>query len=381
MRSRGLRFALVGLFLLAQAATGWKLWTTERERDARQEAVRTSEAAARRLLAGVADLRATQQAYVVAGQGETYWLGRVTTLLDALRASLADARRAAANPAAAQALDAAADLLDAFAKTDEQVRGFLKSNQRLMASDLIFGESAETTASCAARIEEAVAQGAADQGQWLRRTRTIEAGVVAAAAAVGLVCLLLLVSYPQTSRPLDTLGLTDSTPPALPLPAPPSGPAPDLGAVATLCGEFSRLGDPAALPSLVKRTAAVLNASGIIVWMVNPTTRALQPVLSHGYSELALARIGELAPDEDNATAETFRTGEARVVKGSGGTHGAIVAPLVTPAGCVGVLAAEIRNGGETNKTSQAIAAIVAAQLASLTSSSPAPSEADRQSK
>jgi len=373
MRSRGLRFALVALFLLAQAAAAWRLWTTEREREARQNAVRTFEASARRLLAGALDLRAAQQGYVAAGQGEAYWLARVTTLTDALRAGLADARRAATSQAAAQALDAAADLLNAFVKTDEQARGFLKSNQQLMASDLIFGESAEAAASCTARIEQAAAYEAADHDQWLRRARTIEAWVVAAAAAAGLVCLLLLLPSGRPSQPAEVLGLADAPAPAAPSPAPTPGAVSDLAEVAKLCGEFGRLGDPAALPALVRQTAAVLHASGIIVWMVNPATRALQPVLSHGYSELALARIGELSPDEDNATAEAFRAGEARIVKGGSGTLGAIVAPLVTPAGCVGVLAAEIRNGGETSKANQAIAAIVAAQLASLTSATPAP--------
>jgi hypothetical protein len=95
-------------------------------------------------------------------------------------------------------------------------------------------------------------------------------------------------------------------------------------------------------------------------------------VLSHGYSELALARIGELASSEDNATAEAFRTGTTRVVDASGGTNGAIAVPLVTPTGCVGVMAAEIRNGGEKRAASQAIATILAAQLASLASASPA---------
>jgi CHASE3 domain sensor protein len=373
MRSRGLRFALVGLFVLAQAVAGWRLWTAERERETRQEAARTFDAAARRLLAGVADLRSAQQAYVVAGQGEAYWLGRVTTLLAAFRAGLADARTAATSPAGAQALETAADLLTTFAKTDEQVRGFLRSDQRLMASDLIFGESTETLASCAARIEEAQAHGAADQGRWLQRTRSVETWILGGAAAVGLVCLLLLVPLPQGQAPRSadvprSTGLLASAPP---LPAPAHGAAPDLTALARLCGDFSRAGDPAVLPALVRQAAAVLNASGVIVWMVNPTTRSLQPVLTYGYTELALARIGELAPDEDNATAESFRTGEARIVKAGNTTNGAIVAPLVTPAGCVGVLAAEIRNGGEMSAGNQAIAAIVAAQLASLTSSSP----------
>jgi hypothetical protein len=40
--------------------------------------------------------------------------------------------------------------------------------------------------------------------------------------------------------------------------------------------------------------------------------------------------------------------------------------PLVTPTGCVGVMAAEVRHGGERHDTKLAAAAIVAAQLATL---------------
>jgi len=47
-------------------------------------------------------------------------------------------------------------------------------------------------------------------------------------------------------------------------------------------------------------------------------------------------------------------------------SNGAIAAPLVTPAGCVGVMAAEVRHQGEKDSTKLAAAAIVAAQFATL---------------
>jgi len=53
-------------------------------------------------------------------------------------------------------------------------------------------------------------------------------------------------------------------------------------------------------------------------------------------------------------------------VKADAVSDGAIAAPLVTPAGCVGVMATEVRNGGEQEAARLAAAAIIAAQLATL---------------
>ena len=47
-----------------------------------------------------------------------------------------------------------------------------------------------------------------------------------------------------------------------------------------------------------------------------------------------------------------------------GGAKGAIVAPILGAQGCIGALSAEIRGGGEASESVQALAAIVAAQLA-----------------
>ena len=51
---------------------------------------------------------------------------------------------------------------------------------------------------------------------------------------------------------------------------------------------------------------------------------------------------------------------------------GAIVAPIITGEGCVGVLAAEMRRGAERDEATQAVAAILAAQLATFVTAVPA---------
>jgi hypothetical protein len=63
-----------------------------------------------------------------------------------------------------------------------------------------------------------------------------------------------------------------------------------------------------------------------------------------------------------------------RTVSGDAGANGAIVAPLMAPAGCHGVLAAELRHGGEGKKAVRALVTILAAQLAVAVSAAPASS-------
>jgi hypothetical protein len=378
MMNRSARLAVVAVVILAMGGATWKTWTLERERGARLSAGRKFEATMRSLAAGLADLRASQQAYVADGQSEGSGFGRAASALSSLRTGLAAARNSAASADAGQSIRAATDLLASFEKIDEQARSLVRSEQRLMASDLIFGDGASTIAALAARLDESQAREAADTDRQLGHLRTFEAAVAAAASVIALVGLLLLLPsggaarQPETPTSLARVHeIPTVVPPPAPPPLPPPVPAPDLEGVARLCMELGRVGDPSALPRLVEGAASLLNASGLIVWMVDPKGGALQPVLSHGYSEASLTRIGKLASDEDNVTAEAFRTGKARMAEGSSSTNGAIAVPIITPTGCVGVLAAEIRHGGEKNTTTQAIAAIFAAQLASLSSSSP----------
>jgi hypothetical protein len=125
------------------------------------------------------------------------------------------------------------------------------------------------------------------------------------------------------------------------------------------------------LTSLLARVADVMDASGLVVWIGSVAGADLRPVLAHGYSERALARMTAVPRTGDNAAAAAYRTGAMQIVLARPGTSsGALVAPLLTPEGCIGALTAEIKGGSETSDTVQALAAIFAAQLASLLASS-----------
>ncbi len=150
-----------------------------------------------------------------------------------------------------------------------------------------------------------------------------------------------------------------------------SPPEPDLAAAAHLCTELGRVLETRDVAPLLEGAAKILNAVGLIVWIWDPHGTALRPALAHGYSDDVLAQMPEVRPDADNATATAFRSAQTRVVNGSDLASGAVVVPLMTPGGCGGVLAVELRHGREQSESVRALAMIFAAQLATLVGFAP----------
>jgi transcriptional regulator with XRE-family HTH domain len=146
----------------------------------------------------------------------------------------------------------------------------------------------------------------------------------------------------------------------------PAPPEPDLGAVAHLCTEFGRVQTADDVQPLLEEAANILEATGLIVWIWDATAAELRPALVHGYSDRVLAQLPPVGRDADNATAAAFRSATARVIEGSDRTSGALVLPLLTAAGCAGVLAVELQSGRRSMQPARAVATIFAALLAQL---------------
>ena len=104
----------------------------------------------------------------------------------------------------------------------------------------------------------------------------------------------------------------------------------------------------------------------LIVWVWDPQATELTPALSHGYSSKVLAQLPRVRRDADNATAAAFRSAQTSVVDGGTLGSGALAVPLMTPAGCVGVLAIELPLDGAQRDSARALVTIFAAQLARL---------------
>ena len=146
----------------------------------------------------------------------------------------------------------------------------------------------------------------------------------------------------------------------------PASSKPDLLAVARLCTELGRVENTDDVQAQLHEAAGILDAIGVIVWVWDEIAAGLRPALAHGYSDKVLVQLPTVRPDADNATAAAFRSGELCAINGRDDTSGALVAPLLTPGGCVGVLAVELPHGSEQKSSVRAVVTIIAAQLAQL---------------
>lgn len=139
-----------------------------------------------------------------------------------------------------------------------------------------------------------------------------------------------------------------------------------MWAVADVCTKLGCAREAHELRSALEDASRILDAAGLILWMPDARRATLTPVFAHGYSDEMLARLPVLFTDADNATAAAFRTQTTCMVNASHSRHGAVVAPLLTPNGCTGVLALELRNGAEQREEVRASVAILAAQMSTL---------------
>ena len=141
--------------------------------------------------------------------------------------------------------------------------------------------------------------------------------------------------------------------------------SPVLKTAAQLCTDFARVQDVNDVQRLLARASDAMDAAGLVVWLGDGEGADLQPVLTQGYSAETRARLPNVPRAADNAAAAAYRSGHVQIVRSKpGGSGGAIVAPILGAQGCFGALSAEIRSGGEASESVQALAVIVAAQLA-----------------
>jgi hypothetical protein len=323
---------------------------------------------------------------VAAGQGAAFWMPKVGALTEEVARQIDDLRSVAASTNGRGLLMESAATVTEFSNVDRRVRDYIGSGQMLMAGDVVFTEGGETVRSAARQVEASrlAELQALDTSEATLRRR--EAMAIAGATAFSL--LIMIVLSFASPRPSETAAAAEGTEVAAPAaggltlrvsrdgsasarPAERTssafatrGSAPMLKAAADLCTEFGRVNDRADLPRLMARAADVLDASGLVLWLGNPSGADLRPILAHGYPEHVLARMSTVARSADNAAAAAYRTGAMQIVlKRPGVSNGAVVAPLLSPEGCIGALTAEIIGGSETSDGVQAMAALLAAQL------------------
>jgi hypothetical protein len=418
MQSRAMRLILAAVCCIAGGATATFLLYSEQQITERRAAERVFDQRAREATEALADVRAAQQAYVAAGQGVAFWMSKVDATMDTVGNTLVMLRQSATDAAAKAALEETGTTLHEFSAVDKRIRDYLKSGAQLMAADIIFTEGGEAAAGAARQVESARLEQHRNLDRFEGARRRQDAQALAGAAGLVTLIVVALALLPRQAaaradlaspgppiaprEPIapgkavpwmttdETLPSTDETPPmwreAPPEPQPAeiarpvdvskraAGPA--LKAAAALCTEIGRVSDSQELRSLIGRAADMLDASGLMLWMRTEAGDELRPAVAHGYDPQMIARIPSVPRSANNAAATAYRTATLQIVLSRpGSAKGAVVAPMVSADGCIGVLSAEIRDGGEASETVQALAAIIAAQLAGVLGSTPATDE------
>jgi hypothetical protein len=376
--------------LLALGAAAFFVNQTERQVTAVRVAERAFDASARALVNDLADLRIFQAAYMAAGQDAEHWKGKVAESIpdvsNAIVALESDARGEGTRTALAKARSQIVE----FGNVDQRAREYLKSGQPLMAGDVIFseGDSAANDASKDVHAARAAEWQAAEAMEADLRKR--QATALAGAAGVMVVALFLLALISPRAKAVpeaESLSIAHAASaapksasdaePSVRAPgthyvtARPAGPV--LRAASQLCTDLGRVSDLDELTSLIGQAADVMDASGIVIWVASADGTYVQLALSHGYAPQVTARMSRIMRSADNAAAAAYRTGQMQIVLARPGeSNGAVVAPLLSADGCIGALSAEIRGGGESSESVQALAAIFAAQLSGVLNTTPA---------
>lgn len=379
MQKRYARLTVMALLLASGLTAAYFLWAIDQRSNTSVASQAEVSARLARMSETIAGIGAAQQSYVAPGQLDEPWFERTSTLKAQLSNDIEQARASLGSIGAAEALQGLAASTEALMAADARTRQNLQLGQELMASDVIFSDGRNILDAMIAGLRDLqAAEHAYHRAELsaLSRQRWIALGATALFWVAG---LFALVTIPAASTPAAESqsarvpGEDSPKTPAEQRPRVEPRPSIDLASAASLCTDFSRVTTTAALPDLLGRTARVLDASGVILWM--SAGEQLFPVMGHGYRPDMLARLGPIARNADNGAAAAWRTQQLTIVGATGPTdNGAIVAPLFGLHACIGVLAAEVRHGGEYNPATQALATIIAAQLATVVPAWPAPS-------
>ena len=133
-----------------------------------------------------------------------------------------------------------------------------------------------------------------------------------------------------------------------------------------ICSDLSALADPGALEGALARVSTLLNATGLIVWVASNDSGSLVAGRDHGFDPKLVARIGRIARDSANLTAAAFRENAPKISAATATAPAALAVPMCGPTGPAGVLSVELKAGQVVDEAKVALAAIIAAQLATL---------------
>ncbi len=432
MRSLTARLFLIAVASLASAGATFYLFRTERPIAERRAGIAAFDRTARSAMLSLEGARAAQLAYVAEGQGSAIWQPTVAAALSEVPGEVDSLRALSADVDARAMLVEAAARLRSFADVDTRALEYLDAGETLMASDLVFTEGAQAVAAAIELVDSAWRREIESLGA-AERAHRLTSAYIAGGGAGFLLLLLFVLAMPAPPAARATgqepRGASDSAPgldlrfrhtetaleetaaaadasagraPDVASPAPervatppqapdvpPAAAAPAVAqdtavreparphimrTAADICMSLGAVRDAEELRALLARAAALLEAAGLIVWVGDAGGADLRASVAHGYSAQALARMPAIGHGANNAVAAAYRSGMLQVVPAEGRTGaGAVIAPLLTPEGCVGALTADVASGREDDETIHALALLFAAQLSAILAADAAP--------
>jgi hypothetical protein len=319
----------------------------------------------------LADLRHAQAAYVAVGQGSVFWLNAFEEALVRVESPLRERQQTTSSAGALSHYDAAIEQIGALRTSDGRARNYVRGDQLILASDVVFVESLEIIGRISANLSAARATEVLE----VRQGTALVTQYRMALGGGGLLFVLLvaMLAYRETgvggtvAESLSVVPEPVTPVVAARVPAPgPAAASPHLTETADVCVDLARLLDGQDLPALLGRAAAAMGAKGLVLWIVDESGQTLRATVAHGYSDRMLQRLGTLPVSADNVTSRACRTQQAQVVAGETSDNaGAHAVPFFSSAGCVGVLSAEVA-GIKSTGHHLPIARMIAAQLSAV---------------
>jgi hypothetical protein len=272
--------------------------------------------------------------------------------------------------------------------SERRARTYVSRGDLLLGGDVIFTEVRDLLAAATSQVNSQRAELRRHHEQRAAETRTEQVMLAAGALALWIVIAMFLTptevkpamkdpaewrhELKETlAKPIPTSASLLDLPPA-PVPIAPQAPLEPSVRVASvretseICADLSSLSDPGALQGTLARVSALLDATGLIVWVASNDGASLSPVATHGFDATLVARIGKVPRDGANLTAAAFRDNAPKISAPTTTAPAALAVAMCGPSGPAGVLSVELKPGQSVDEAKVALASIIAAQLATL---------------
>ena len=143
------------LFIAAIGVAGFLFWRGQAHIKSEAEQLSAADVSARDATRSLLEARASQQAYVAAGQGLDYWAGKTRTALRCGPNRDRDAARLDVVAAGAHRRSSCESTIDDLGRIEKRALEYVRNNQRLLASDLVFTDGLELNDAALASLEQA----------------------------------------------------------------------------------------------------------------------------------------------------------------------------------------------------------------------------------